>query len=233
LHWNGTAWSPVTTIPQPAGTAPVDIQELASVRCTSESSCLAVGTSGTKGFTSILQNQTLRWNGTKWSTQPTPNPAGTASGDFSMLSGLACTAATDCWAAGNFGSNATVRTSLNQLLHWDGNAWTQDDGAPNPGGTAPGSNNELFGATCTSATDCWAVGDQGAIVNGTGAVDNQALHWDGSTWSAVTTPDRTGTLRVDTLNSVRCTTPASCWAVGVASGHNEALQWNGTMWTAK
>ena len=68
---------------------------------------------------------------------------------------------------------------------------------------------------------------------------NQALHWDGGTWSQVDTPEPGGTASGDTneLASVRCTSLTNCWAVGLAwpsggSPSGTALHWNGTTWSA-
>ncbi len=61
-------------------------------------------------------------------------------------------------------------------MHWNGTAWSLTL-TPDPGGTADGSVSSLKAVRCTATTNCWAVGQ----------VDdrfNQALHWDGTMWSA-------------------------------------------------
>jgi hypothetical protein len=239
LRWNGTKWTLAKSIPQPAGTSAGDSQRLNSIRCTSTSNCLAVGTSGTahpETSTSVMQNEALRWNGTTWSSLAITSPGGTANGDFSRLTSLACTSATNCWAAGSYGSSGSVRTSLNQIMHWNGATWSLSPTIANPDGSGEGSINELLGATCTSATDCWVVGDYGSIQNGTGEILNQTLHWDGTAWTLTLPPDPGGIANDDTntLNSIRCNTTANCWAVGSVMNPpvNQALRWNGTMWSA-
>src|SRR4029077_4661817 len=79
LHWNGRKWS-LVKIPDPGGTAPGDVNVLQGVRCSSATSCLAVGTYGTLSGTATFLNQSLFWNGRKWSLVKTPDPAGTAAG---------------------------------------------------------------------------------------------------------------------------------------------------------
>ena len=236
LHWNGSKWSMVST-PSPGGTAANDVSGLESVRCTSASNCWAVGTYGTISPI-VLLNEALHWNGTHWSLVTTPSPGGTATNDISYLAGLSCASATDCWAAGAYGAEGTQLTSLNQILHWDGGQWSQAT-TPNPDGTGAGASNLLTGAACTSASNCWAVGDYGSISDGVGTVLNEALRWNGKTWSLTLTPDPAGTGngKTNMLNGVRCASASSCWAVGTQIpgqfNLNEALRWNGSKWSVK
>jgi hypothetical protein len=179
-------------------------------------------------------NEALRWNGSAWSQLDIPSPGGTSDGDISQLFSLACTSSANCWAAGSYGSAFPADTSLNQVLHWNGDSWSQAD-VPEPAGTS-GASQELIFDSCSSATNCWAVGDYRSS-DGAGTTLNQALHWDGGNWSQVDTPQPGGAARGDMnrLTGVRCTSPASCWAVGMAemsggSDFNQALHWNGTRW---
>jgi hypothetical protein len=237
LHWNGRRWS-LVTVPNPGGTAKGDINELNGVRCISSASCWAVGDYGTSPFMGGTDlNQVLHWNGRKWSLVATPDPGGTGSGDFSLLQSVSCPSPGSCWAVGAYGSQGIVSTSLNQALHWNGRKWSVV-ATPDPDGTGAGANNLLFDMACTSSASCWAVGGYG-IVRGGGVQLNEALHWNGRRWSLVVTPDPGGTASGDTnfLSGVRCTSAASCWAVGdsqPAGGPdvNQALHWNGSRWSA-
>lgn len=65
LHWNGKKWSLAKT-PDPAGSGATDKNELADIRCVSASMCFAVG--GQQKSGGAIQNEILRWNGSKWST---------------------------------------------------------------------------------------------------------------------------------------------------------------------
>src|SRR5690242_1232581 len=77
LRWNGKKWSVVDT-PNPAGQNLFDVQAIDAIRCGSARNCLAIGTYGTLGNNTFkLQNETLHWNGRKWSKLPVPNPGGT------------------------------------------------------------------------------------------------------------------------------------------------------------
>jgi hypothetical protein len=63
LHWNGRRWSLVKT-PNPGGTTLNRSNVLLGVRCTSASSCWAVGKQSTGGN---FHQEILFWNGGKWS----------------------------------------------------------------------------------------------------------------------------------------------------------------------
>jgi hypothetical protein len=63
LRWNGKRWSLVST-PNPGGTAITQQNTLLGVRCTSASSCWAVGEISKGG---PFQQEILFWNGGKWS----------------------------------------------------------------------------------------------------------------------------------------------------------------------
>ena len=127
---------------------------------------------------------------------------------------------------------------LNQALRWNGTTWSQVT-TPNPEGTTANDANGLDGVRCTSPSNCWAVGSYG-FIGSPPTLLNEALHWNGSTWTLVSTPDPGGTANLDsnTLRAVRCLTASDCWAVGDAQKNggadlNQALHWNGTKWSTK
>jgi hypothetical protein len=236
LRWSGAKWSLVST-PQPGGTtSTANHNELDGVGCASASNCWAVGWDATATIgTAPDLNLALHWNGTKWSLAGTPEPAGTAAGDRNLLSGVSCASSSSCWAVGLYGTTSP-RTSLTQALFWNGTAWSLA-ATPDPDGT--GGANELIAVNCTSPANCWAVGDYGSISAGAGVIVNLALHWDGTTWTQVSTPDPGGLNNNDAnfLDTVRCISATSCWAAGnVSAGGgadlNQALVWNGTAWSA-
>jgi hypothetical protein len=80
---------------------------------------------------------------------------------------------------------------LNQALHWDGRKWSTVP-VPSPAGTAAFDDGELTSARCTSAGNCWAVGDYGT--DSQIAIFNLVLHWNGQHWSkfAVQSPGGSG-----------------------------------------
>lgn len=175
LRWNGKKWSLQTT-PNPAGTTTNDINLLNGLACGSAASCWAVGYYATVSPL-IALNDILHWNGKKWSKVGAPNPGGTGTDSDNSLIWDVCVSARDCWAVGSYGQTGGTTTLRNQILHWNGAKWSKV-GAPDPGGTATGSFNVLFGARCTSAANCWAVGERDEA----NTLVDEILHWNGKKW---------------------------------------------------
>jgi len=241
LHWNGRRWSLVAT-PDPGGTSPAADNVLTGVSCPSSANCWAVGSYGTFGTVSnpgTALNQALHWNGRRWSLVATPDPAGISAGADNELSGVACSSPADCWAVGHYvTSGKQGGTGFNQALHWNGRKWSLV-ATPQPAGSAAGAQNALSGLACSPPASCWAVGWYGPVGGATGAILNQALHWNGSKWSLVFVPEPGGTAGgdINNLSSIRCTSSARCWAVGqyrikLGVELNQILRWNGTRWSA-
>jgi hypothetical protein len=155
-HWNGATWS-VSSAPAVASPAG---QLLSSVTCVSASDCWAVGTttdSNGNASTTLVD----QWNGSAWST--TPSPAPTTPAD--LLSAVTCVDATDCWATGatnaasaqNNNNNNTSPTPF--IENWNGSAWSVD---PSPNVMVFGY---LSGLTCVRGTGCFAAGLTATIAN--------------------------------------------------------------------
>ena len=84
----------------------------------------------------------------------------------------------------------------------------------------------MTGVTCWSSTECWAVG----TAYESGSPDAQTLidAWGGSTWTATTSPNSTGTTTADNqLSDITCASASECWA----AGDGLAIEgWNGNSW---
>ena len=213
---------------------------LFGVYCTSRHNCWAVGyTTGAHGFL----NQALHWNGTDWKPVSVPNPGGRGSATVSPsneLFAVRCRASTDCWAVGQY-TTGTNKPFRNEALHWNGSKW-KIVATPQPGGGGSSDQSELYDVTCTSSANCWAVGDYGrfdTFVFDPVRFRTQILHWNGTRWSQVHSPNPAGTVtgHQNSLISVRCLSSVSCFAVGdfgtTGSSvvlHNMALHWNGSKW---
>ncbi len=240
LHWTGKKWFPVK-VPNQAGTAKGDLNELLAVRCTSVKDCWAVGDSQQGGVAQL--DQALHYDGQNWTLEATPAPGGTSAGAFNTLDDVACTSAKDCWAVGQYGlvgSSMQPEVAFNQVLHWNGRQWMLMK-TPNPGGISMGHINGLNGVRCTTPTSCWAAGVDGTILT-TPDLRNEMLFFNGKKWTAVKVPDPAGIgkLHISILITLACTSKPNCWAVGVSGNlkvkkqfeHNEALHWNGKNWVA-
>ena len=126
--------------------------------CTSATNCFAVGYYSTGTYYPGSYQQTLieQWNGTSWSIVPSPNISATQ--DNSLYGTVrTCILATNCFAVG---FNSDDRTGIAQTLiqQWDGETWSLIVPSPNINLNGPPTSNRLFSVTCTSATNCFAVG---------------------------------------------------------------------------
>ena len=105
---------------------------------------------------------------------------------------------------------------LNQVLHWNGKRWSRVR-TPNPAGIGAGRINELFAVRCGSASSCNAGGTDGTG-SGTSSFRqfNQVLHWNGSKWLLVRTPQpgsmSRGSFRE--VNALACGSSTNCWGAG-------------------
>lgn len=197
LHWNGSSWTSVS-----AG------RELRGVHSVG-AEAFAVGAAGamvslTGGF-------------------PLP-PTGSLTG--SNLNAVWAAAPNDAWAVGGGGT----------LLRWNGSRWMQ---------VASGSTSELTGVWGAHANDVWAAGG-GALLHGNSAgwvnvpkpvglvsavfgsgpadvwaVGSLILHWDGESWTSLSTPPAP-------LNGGFSLSATEAWA---AAGNGRLQHWNGSSWS--
>src|SRR5215472_8977910 len=92
--------------------------------------------------------------------------------------------------------------------------------------------NTLTSVSADSASDAWAVGSY--VNNRTGVRDTLILHWNGTAWSRVASPNP-GT-RFNVLNGVSAGGAKNVWAVGFYRTQAPGalpliLHWNGTAWS--
>src|SRR5438105_2759501 len=119
-----------------------------------------------------------RWNGSSWNIVSTPSPG---TGNDFLNEGVAF-ASNDVWAFGSYTVSGVYHTLT---LHWDGSSWSVIS-SPSPGtGSRYPQGALLRMGWAAAANDVWAVGRD---YNGS-SFRTLALHWDGSTWTAVSTPN--------------------------------------------
>jgi antitoxin (DNA-binding transcriptional repressor) of toxin-antitoxin stability system len=216
-HIRYMEWA-VQSTPNPAG---AKASSLSGVSCSSGSACTAVGTYTNSSGTQLTLAE--RWNGSEWSIQSTPNPAGFKS---ASLSGVSCPTSTSCTAVGTYTNSSGTQLTLAE--RWNGSEWSIQS-TPNPAGAKASS---LSGVSCSTSTSCTAVGtytDEG------GTQRTLAAYWNGTTWSIQTTPNPAGA-KASSLSGVSCAGPGSCAAVGTytdGSGNQLTLgeNWNGAAWS--
>jgi hypothetical protein len=165
------------------------------------------------------------WDGTSWSRQSTPNPPGAV---YSFLSYVSCSAAKSCTAVGSSAGSAGMYALVEA---WNGTSWSIQS-TPKP---KAGVFSQLLGVSCTSATECAAVGD---YANSDGTSVTLVETWNGSSWSIKPSPNPTGTVG-STLYGISCSATTACAAVGYYYSNlagatlTLAEEWNGTRWSVR
>jgi hypothetical protein len=228
LHGNGKTWSRVAS-PDPGP----GLDELTGVSAVSADDIWAVGydcnTANCLGSANVYGTLILHWNGTKWSTVASPDP----STIINQLFGVTAVSADDVWAAGAETPNPATLKSSTLILHWNGTKWLRVS-SPNVGG----ASNTIYGVDANSATSAWAVGNECdffACPEPGYATGTIILHWNGTTWSKVSSPSPGVSNNV--LFGVSAVTPDDAWAVGDTSGTSAGgggtlvVHWNGTKWS--
>jgi hypothetical protein len=211
-HWDGAQWSIV-----PSPNAQADESVLFAVDASGPNDVWAVG----HWFASNrFGTVTMHWNGAEWTLVPSLNPSPTDN----ELVGVAVVAPDDVWAVG-WRTSPDSGQPRTLIEHWDGAAWSVVP-SPNLGGA--GAQNWLSSVTAVGTDDAWAVGYR--FVNGIGRT--LTMHWDGTTWSIVPSPNA-GTIQ-DFLYGVSAAGPKDVWAVGNfydGSAQQTLVEhWNGSEW---
>lgn len=155
-RWNGTSWTVVHT-------ASAGGRQLISSSCAATTDCMAVG-AGSNMF-AIAQ----AWNGTAWADAPPKKPSGAT---ITALKSVSCPhGATACESVG--AKESSGERALAE--RWTGTKWTVQ-ATPAISGSTFGSLN---GISCTSASNCWAVGESDT----TSARHPLIEKWNGTSWS--------------------------------------------------
>jgi hypothetical protein len=141
-----------------------------------------------------------------------------------QLNAVSASSSTNAWAVGE-NCSAVCKTLT---VHWNGTSWSKV-ASPNAGSGA----NALSGVYTFSATDAWAAGDY-CTTSACAVEDTLILHWNGTSWSKVTSPNPSSVVNV--LTGVSGTSGGDVWAAGYmigASGSDNTLivHWNGTAWS--
>ncbi len=220
-HWNGSSWS-IVPVPNVGSQDNV----LGGVAAASANDIWAVGYSTPSG--GGLQSLIEHWNGTGWSIVPAPPPQGTGN---NLLIAVAALSSTNAWAVGAYNQTPTAAAAT-LVEHWNGISWTIVASPPNVPGTT--GDNFLASVTIAAANDVWAVGygdtTQFSVTNLNPPSQTLAEHWDGTSWSLVTSQNVTGD---DFFFSVSATTgQGNAWAVGgskTSTAEQPLLErWNGS-----
>ncbi len=152
-----------------------------------------------------------RFNGSAWRQVTIPTP-----GTSSALEDVS-----PSWAVGSFTNPSTQTLILRRI----GSSWAQMT-SPNPSGTS----NVLNGVVQLGPDNAWAVGS----FQGTSARRTLILHWNGTKWKVVPSPNAGDASNPNTLREVEAVSAHDIWAVGFsgtgAPNETLTLHWNGTKW---
>ncbi|HEX3492900.1 MAG TPA: alkaline phosphatase family protein [Streptosporangiaceae bacterium] len=137
--WNGTAWHVAAT---PRLVTQRDI--LFSATAVSPRDVWAVGTRqvGNGTFSTLIE----RWNGTRWSVVPSPNPGPAGNNLYSV----AASGPDNVWAVGQ---RSDQTSDLPLVEHWNGQRWTAVS-VP-----SAGLRNGLLQGVAVHGDQVWAVGN--------------------------------------------------------------------------
>jgi hypothetical protein len=197
--------------------------ELNGVSCASANFCAAVG----DYFNSHAGGSMIdMWDGQKWSLTPSPSPG--QEPHPGTLNSVSCPSANFCVAVGYYDPDSISESTLIEI--WNGKRWSV---SPSP---SPGNYNHLLGVSCSSPTDCEAVGFHlhtcaPHVGGGSGLVER----WNGHDWTVNPSPRDPCTGDTE-LHAVACTSASNCTAVGQyshgSSGDRTLVEsWNGSSWS--
>jgi hypothetical protein len=230
-HWDGTAWSIVST-PPTTGTAKSILDAVVD---------FGPGNAWAAGRGRNGRALVEHWDGTAWSIVATPDPVPPSGTTFAgaALTGLTAVAANDIWAVGSFSAtHGTVVDTFTLTEHFDGTRWTVVP-SPNVATENPfnGARQVLNGVAAVSHGNVWAVGQTIDTATGSFLPDRTLiLHWNGTAWTVVPSPDHPAE---DVLSGVAAVSSGNVWAVGRFTDRStgfpvdrtQILHWNGTAWS--
>jgi hypothetical protein len=160
------------------------------------------------------------WNGSSWTTVPSPNP-GTSD---NYLLDIEAVAVDDIWAVGYYRSFSAGGALIE---HYDGVSWSV---LPAPASLDIGS-----AIAAVSANDIWLAGSLSSS-----DIDSGIEHWNGSSWTSVPIPP--GPRPYRELHALSAVSANDVWAVGDAGSVGSGLafsaadpyllHWNGSSWTS-
>jgi hypothetical protein len=214
-HWDGSKWRAVDADPGlfTSGANAVDARAADDVWIVGDAQKSAAG---------ALIALAEHWDGDHWRMVPT---AKVDPGCDAVLSDVAAVAADDVWAAGMLNCD----TSKALMEHWNGTRWSRVK-VPLP---ARASYTGLDGITAIAPDDIWAVGFSS---RGGGPGSTMTLHWDGSRWSVVPSPNPGDATCDHALAGVSGSGTGDVWAAGSLSCSDsvtpEMLHWDGANWSA-
>jgi hypothetical protein len=192
-HWNGKSWRVVTS-----PDVGQDNNDLYGVVALSSTDAWAVGSYGSPGTSNPGQTLIEHWDGTQWSVVSSQSPGSYDNG----LGGIAIVSPTSVWAVG---STSNIGPTQTLIEHWNGTQWSVVS-SPDPGSSV----DALSGVAALGINNAWAVG---YYVVGNNPGQTLTLHWNGTAWKVVSSPnDGSDNNFLDTVTRIPGT--SQVWAMG-------------------
>jgi hypothetical protein len=200
-HWNGKRWTATTLISNDAF--------LFGASADATNDVWAVGFNGPENDDS--QTLAMHYDGAGWTQAITPSVGNGAN----QFNGVLALAPNDVWAVG-FSTPVpppAQAATLTLIEHFDGASWSVVP-SPNVGPNSIYQSNRLFGLAANSSTDIYAFGSYFAS-DGSGHQMTLLLHWNGTIWAIVPSPNPTnGVFLSDLLFAGVVPSPGNVWIVG-------------------
>ncbi|MBI2840853.1 MAG: hypothetical protein HYX75_21255 [Acidobacteria bacterium] len=165
----------------------------------------------------------IRYDGKKWKTVSVPG----VSGRTTSLRGICALAADDIWVVGSSRDSTTGGHTL--TMHWNGSKWT----IVNSPGPSSAYDVLLQTVVGVAPNDVWAFGMWDSW-DPTKRYKTLILHWNGSAWSTVTSPNPTQgdnyLLGATALSSTSIIAVGGAFSYDGKSVATEVLRWDGKSW---
>jgi hypothetical protein len=217
LHWDGVNWS--TVFQSGAGQNFRDIVEIAP------NNVWAIGARFYSSDWHFSTTLIVHWDGVHWNIVDSPNVMPATNG-YNILTAISVASANDIWTVGIYGLPLPSYASAPLIEHWNGQNWSRI--------SIPGTSlsntlaTGLSGVKALNSRDVWMVGSTGDNLS-----DPLIEHWDGTRWSAMTSPNLDA-FGGGSLLSIDGSSTNDMWAVGFVGAEDNGLlieHWDGTTWS--
>ena len=203
LHWNGSAWTRLSTPHVLTGQG-----ELTAITVVNAKDAWAVGSTGDYAHQHTL---ILHWNGTAWSALTSPVVA-----NASLSAVWASTK--QVWAAGYYTTGPAVIQTFPLSLDESGTRWTRYN--------STGASGLTFDGVTTTTKGV-------ALATGlfTGQITGFVARWNGHAWAWTSSFPEFGTYHW--LNGIAAGADGTAFAAGIntsGSGGATSIEWNGRAW---